>query len=259
MSYLIDALKKAERERRTSQRSDLQSASAADEAPQGRRFQSLVIGVVVVLLAINGALVYRMWFGQPPSDDQKSQAPDVLPDEAQPEDSLVSAAERPTAIERPSRALGTLRLSDGPPPSVNESPARASDQPSSSAGLSAPQNGSVRYSRTPLDADSSGGTQASTSSLKAPVDKADAQDLVEDVPAEDVAENLPDQSQVTGAPDIQINGQLYSSVPGRSFILVEGRRFHEGERLPQGPAIESITPTGATLRYRGKRYHVTGP
>ncbi|WP_423824120.1 general secretion pathway protein GspB [Salinisphaera sp. SPP-AMP-43] len=70
---------------------------------------------------------------------------------------------------------------------------------------------------------------------------------------------LPDQSRVGEAPSVTINGQLYSTVPGRSFILVRGRRYHEGERLAAGPAVESIGPNGATLIYKGERYHVAGP
>tara|TARA_B100001079_G_C16089510_1_gene373399 strand:- start:155 stop:538 length:384 start_codon:yes stop_codon:yes gene_type:complete len=74
--------------------------------------------------------------------------------------------------------------------------------------------------------------------------------------ADDTALMSQDQ---TSAPAITINGQLYSTVPGRSFILVDGRRYHEGERLAAGPAVEQIEPSGAVLRYQGQRYRVDGP
>lgn len=73
-------------------------------------------------------------------------------------------------------------------------------------------------------------------------------------------EDAPSVSDLAGSvPDVSINGHLFSSVPGRSFILVNGRRYHEGERLAAGPAIESIDATGATLNYQGQRYHINGP
>lgn len=60
-------------------------------------------------------------------------------------------------------------------------------------------------------------------------------------------------------PPIELNGHLYSSIPGRSFVLVNGRRYREGERLREGPAVESIDEAGAVLNHRGERFRVAAP
>lgn len=62
-----------------------------------------------------------------------------------------------------------------------------------------------------------------------------------------------------GLPEIELSGHLYSNIPGRGFILVNGRRYREGERLREGPAVESIDESGAVLNYRGERYRVAAP
>lgn len=102
-------------------------------------------------------------------------------------------------------------------------------------------HGSVTYSTAPLDDSDGAGADDRSLATRSPG-------------------SAPSSVEMPGkVPSVTINGQLYSSVPGRSFILVNGHRYHEGERMASGPAVESIDPSGATLIYRGQRYHVPGP
>jgi general secretion pathway protein B len=41
--------------------------------------------------------------------------------------------------------------------------------------------------------------------------------------------------------------------PGRRFVMVNGRRYREGERLAEGPQIVEIVRDGIVLEYRGER------
>lgn len=248
MSYLVDALKKAERERHQFQAGSVASISAG-EAPGaqrgGGRTMRWVVGVLVVCNAV--LLLYLFTPGAPVSEalEPSTPAPSTVaasPPTAEPATQATrstSAGDAPlpsgTPSSRPASArngngqgqdqgsgnvqLSSLRLSN---------PAPARSQPSS--------GGRVTYSQTPLD-DSGDFSAAGQSSRQAPMQNAGSGNL----------------------PAVSINGHLYSSVPGRSFILVNGRRYHEGERLAAGPAVESIDVTGATLNYQGQRYHVKGP
>src|SRR5699024_4863928 len=51
----------------------------------------------------------------------------------------------------------------------------------------------------------------------------------------------------SAVPDINMTGHLHSSSPAQSFILVNGRIYHEGQRLEAGPAIVRIDQNGAVL------------
>lgn len=278
MSYLIDALKKAERDRHARREANLRSAAATDAPTRRGRGMHVVVVVVLALVLINVVLLFRLW--GPDDQDNASRAmsqsgqseeqtgtasgadtaKNIIASHGQKQASSQASAQAPqSSTPEPAaddgrwdnRALGSLRLSQSPSDSSVTSAASASQSPDRSSSRDAPAresagHGTVTYSKAPLSSESS-------STTSQPVTASN------DKRPSGPDENLPNQAQINGAPQIDINGQLYSSVPGRSFILVDGRRYHEGEKLPEGPAIESITPTGATMRYRGKRYHVSGP
>jgi len=41
--------------------------------------------------------------------------------------------------------------------------------------------------------------------------------------------------------------------PGRRFVMINGRRYREGERLQEGPQIVEIVRNGVVMDYRGER------
>jgi general secretion pathway protein B len=47
---------------------------------------------------------------------------------------------------------------------------------------------------------------------------------------------------------------VYAANPAERFVFVNMRKLREGESLPDGTRVESITPTGAILSYRGTRF-----
>lgn len=257
MSYLVDALKKAERERHENQRADMRSLAEGEPPPQGLTSGHTLRWLIGLLVVCNAALLVYLFLpayisagvpaSQPEvvvSDDVSNSASGAVPAESGAGND--EASERPTAPSRDNgRALVAERNSR-----ADNTHSRASsrimrppaDQPRDDGlpdmRLSAQEQarrGRVTYSRSPLD---NSATWQRDAGRDAPVQRS--------VPA-------------GPAPDVTINGHLYSSVPGRSFILVAGRRYHEGERLASGPAVESIDAAGATLNYRGKRYQVDGP
>ena len=48
---------------------------------------------------------------------------------------------------------------------------------------------------------------------------------------------------------------VYDSDPRRRFILVDLQKYREGDRLPNGAVIEKILPDGIQLSYQGTRFH----
>lgn len=289
VSYLIDALKKAERDRHARRDASLRSAAASDSPARGRLGQRLLIAALVLLVLVNALLLFRMW--QPSSDSPRTKTGAALPaagsptspnagEQASPSVPSVqgsierarTAASSPDSAAPPStgsagaaasssarvdlsenRDFGSLRLSDEP------SGQAASGRSSSARDNSTPRPSSPPDNRAESTVQTDGGGSVRYSSEPLSDDTPEAGVSSNQQAEPDPDDNLLNQAQIPGAPQIDINGQLYSSVPGRSFILVDGRRYHEGEKLSEGPAIERITPTGATLRYRGKRYHVEGP
>ena len=64
--------------------------------------------------------------------------------------------------------------------------------------------------------------------------------------------NLPgtkDLQEVIQGMEISIH--LYSDTPANRMIFINGRKYIEGDRIEGLYLIESITPEGAVLSYRG--------
>lgn len=250
MSYLFDALRKAELERYAREHHDLRSVSAGETRHADWVGQRLLISAVIALVVLNvGLMLYLIWPGQQvpvlrhgaPSAPRGSAAGQSASfsrmQAAAAHASAASAATPPDARKAPKNVVDSGLQGSRGPKAAQALPTHGVSIGVSSAS-SVPgtdDHGSVIISTRPLAA-TSGASPASPFSQASPAD-----------------------ASAGRAPKVTINGQLYSSVPGRSFILVNGQRYHEGERLASGPAVESIGRNGAELLYHGERFHVRGP
>ena len=276
MSYLVDALKKAERERHENQRADLRSLAGGEPSTShtGRALRWLV----GVLVACNAALLVYLFLPaavsatlvEPAPTTRSTAAPvaavetansDGAAVEAHADDSLDEQRspippERPATVNRPA-AKARPAQEAGPSTSADNAPRDTTTETSSSMTLPPPRTPAVEQdidvSTFDTGRNESARARGQVTYSATPLDD-DAPYVVEESRSAAVSASPPGS-----APDVEINGHLYSSVPGRSFILVRGQRYHEGERLAAGPAVESIDASGATLNYRGERYHVRGP
>ena len=59
-------------------------------------------------------------------------------------------------------------------------------------------------------------------------------------------------------PDLRLDLHVYSPKPADRFVFINMRKLREGESLPEGIHVEEITPSGAVLSYRGKRFELDG-
>ena len=57
-------------------------------------------------------------------------------------------------------------------------------------------------------------------------------------------------------PPVRMDLHVYAPDPRQRFVLVNMKRLHEGEALPEGVKVDSITPDGAILSYRGIQFMV---
>ena len=54
-------------------------------------------------------------------------------------------------------------------------------------------------------------------------------------------------------PQITIQVHVFEQIPAQRFVIVNGRRYREGETLAEGPALVEIVREGLVLDYRGER------
>jgi general secretion pathway protein B len=55
-------------------------------------------------------------------------------------------------------------------------------------------------------------------------------------------------------PALRLELHAFSDTPADRFVFINGRRYAEGARLPEGPELVSIEARGAVLRHAGRRF-----
>lgn len=229
MSYLVDALRKAERERL--QGAAPGKATLAVDAPYDDERGGLgrVGWVVAVLVGCNLMLFgYLLW----------------------PAASAPSGVTAPEIAAAPPAATGfeAARRS-----------ARSAHQPATAPAVSPQGNmeGNMAPQRTASTAGMPGADVTSErEELEAGVGRVGRSSGQAYPAAASQGRPIPARNEV---PPVNIHGHMFSADPAESFILVDGRIYHEGERLPDGVAVVRIDQEGALLNYRGRRFHVNGP
>jgi general secretion pathway protein B len=61
-------------------------------------------------------------------------------------------------------------------------------------------------------------------------------------------------AQGVSLPALQLNLHVYDAVPANRYVLLNSRRLREGEEVAEGVRVESITPGGVVLNARGRRF-----
>jgi len=55
---------------------------------------------------------------------------------------------------------------------------------------------------------------------------------------------------------LTINAHVYNEIPSGRMVIINMKRYQEGESLREGPRVERITVTGAILSYQSHRFHL---
>jgi len=76
-----------------------------------------------------------------------------------------------------------------------------------------------------------------------------------------IQEDLPRLSQMRAAglisaANLHLDMHVYSDDAAKRFVFVNMVKYREGERLPEGPTIEEITPDGVIMIQQGNRFRL---
>jgi general secretion pathway protein B len=274
MSFILDALKKSESER---QRQNGPALFEVKVAPPRSRF-ALWASILGALLLINGIAVgWVLMRGSTARSAAAAAAPTT--DRALAAQGSTPAAATAGSAQLPNAAPGATVAPAGAAssgtPGVATSAALAATTPptspvASSANIPAPVPASPA-----VPADASTPTEAGAQS---------PEDLVPAVEptrtgrsgtsavaggnatgggangvVRGTSSGLPtyqDAAAARGAniPELRLDLHSYSSRPDERFVFLNMTKLHEGDTLPQGVHVESITPDGVILSYQGAKF-----
>jgi general secretion pathway protein B len=57
--------------------------------------------------------------------------------------------------------------------------------------------------------------------------------------------------------DLHLDVHVYSKVPQQRLVLINTRKYTEGQRLQEGPVVDAIRPDGVILSFQGQRFRLT--
>ncbi|MBM4218943.1 MAG: hypothetical protein FJ171_04760 [Gammaproteobacteria bacterium] len=217
MSLILDALRKSEIERQR------QSGPSMAEFPVAREDRRLPIALVVIgiLLAVN--LAVALYF--------------LLRDEASPAPAAPPAAAPAAAI---AAAPATAQAGPAPvaqPPVAVPSPLASEAVPADSDETEPP---AVYYEPPTQAPDAPDPTLLPRAGVRPGVVMA--------------SEDYAAVAAETGLPELTVDLHIYAADPARRAVFINGHRYARGARLAEGPLVEDITPDGALLSYRGRRF-----
>jgi general secretion pathway protein B len=220
MSFILDALRKSEAERRRQTGTGLVDASHRPPASRRGFWGPLIAIVLIANLVFMG--FYWGRDASPPA--QAISAPPATPPAA-------AKSTTPPPVGRPLAAMAGVS-------SVEDAPYAAT------ADLPAVEETEL-YSETltpPATTDAASDT---------PPPPADSTSVI--------TEGLPTAEQLVGSgalngPVPHLDIHVFSDDPAERFVFINMRKYTEGMQLPEGPRLEQITPEGAVFSNNGQRY-----
>lgn len=276
MSYILDALKKAEAERRGGQHASGPIPPSfhvhARRQPVWQR--PWLWAVLSAAAVVAGGLI---WMGgapssapQPPAQEtQAAQAPATAatPSPAVPAvpaapvvPAVPAAPSAPPVAQAPaSPAPAAPAPSSAPPgasaPPLAQAPARAPEQPVEKprpaerkpAEKKAPE--AARATKKPQEE-----AVAAAPAAPAPVPAEKPKPAPE--PQVGTLRDLPPQIQQE-VPQYSVGGYIYSGNKADRSVVINKRLLREGDEIAPGLTLERMTPTGMVLNYKGYRYRAS--
>ena len=216
MSYILDALKKAEQERDLGRVPRIETVH--DNTPRRARVLPwLIAGILLV------NVVALIWWLRPATHSDVAMA--------------VRQAPMPVAPPVP---IAPVRPASPAAPPVNRMPSPVVVAPPVAAApvVQAAPRAPVK---TPVAPVVSAPIVAKPTADKAP--------LLRDLPADFRAE----------VPSLSLDVHVYAPAAKDRFVLINMKKYREGDQLAEGPRIAEITEDGVVLNYRGRVFRIARP
>ena len=279
MSYILDALRRADAERSRGVVPGLHAQSLpTDGEPAARNHVPLAwaAGAAGVLLAAGvGVLLWAPWKPANPAPDARvalAPAPEFAPgprdnapaqpaqgELAPPQPGAIDPGARP--IEPPLGRVNPPPMTGNPPPpayppTVPRAPAPdtlADRTVAGRVGTLVPRVETRPPAPAPMPAPAPAPAAPAVEHYGAPVAPAAA-------PARPAAvtniKDLPPDVR-SQLPRLAVGGAIYSETPSERMVILNGQVFHEGDKPAADTVLEQIRLKSAVLDFRGQRYEIT--
>jgi general secretion pathway protein B len=242
MSYILDALKRADADRERGHVPGLHSQGKNHPATApGASWHRQTVWAIAVLVLL-AAAVLTWWSLRAPDTPM---APDVRTAAASVEPPLVDAAPPTTP---------SLPILSPEPPVGAQTPAPA--RPPSTPPRLQPSRAKAEAVEEAMAAGAVDTADAAT----------ETEDTVASVPTPPPQTTLTPRpaaarpvatTDASGRPTVRVSGSSYSKNPAHRMLIANGKVVHEGQEIEPGLRLETVGPRSAVLNHRGTLYNIT--
>ncbi|OUD12022.1 general secretion pathway protein GspB [Thioflexithrix psekupsensis] len=256
MSYILEALKKAEQERNLGQVPPLTQSqtplfsAAADTLPL-QRATAWLLGSALLIAVGAGALGH--WFAQQqPTSSKSTHANKTATQQERP-----APNEEKTTALTPTKALPSIIIpSESPPtntnPLANVASVRDPQTPKEKPNIPQAPPTAPPVAKPAPPPQPVARVVKPTETENVPVVATAALPEIQNIP---LFQELPAQTQQRLSP-LVINIHVYAEQAQQRFVLINGRRFREGMTLQANLTLLHIRPTDIILRYQDQLFRL---
>ena len=234
MSLILEALKKAERQHRLGEVPSIGSSPMTDGAIPHRGRMILVVVVLALGMLLLGSYLGKPW--QHPEAEPVTQVPSLQTLPVPQQSQMVPPSRAPTEFALKPEPEPTVVLPASQPQSVQQ---RAVEPASEVVATADP---------VPIEAEPKPESVSEPAPIPAPAPARE----IKPPPPKQMSE-LPD-GFVTNMPKLNIDIHSFDERPGRSYVLINMEKYHEGDYLAEGPLLTKILRDGVILEYMGERF-----
>ena len=252
MSYILDALRKAERERKLGNVPTIDATlDAAGRSSRSSRWPTIIAVALVANATVLGAL-YLYWQHNPETAAARTGAEiETLSAPAVPQAEAVVPLD-PVSAPLPTRPLQTAAVDDR-----QLGAAERQAVPLAPAEPLAAANQDTTPDPVPEPLELAPALPPSQpAEVPVPLKPARTITQVEASPPP-LLEDLPAAYRRT-VPPMDLTVHVYSDTPSQRFVFLNNRRYGEGQDTEEGARIERIQPRGTVLSFQGKQFFLPG-
>ena len=243
MSYILEALKKSEQQRELGRVPGITSVHENTAKSVSGKWLWLI---VAILLLNAGLLVLLLWPDSEPEPVTTS-APIREPVQLRRDRPAVTPlVSQPPVLENPApRVPQAARIAPLPAPPVA---APVKTETTAKPVLQEPAMAAAVLPAQP-QAEQPQAEQAQAEQPPRPAVKADA-------PALPVWPQIPTHlfQQLSG--NLRLDVHVFSDQPQERFVLINMKKYREGEKLQDGPQLDEITAEGVIMSFRGQQFRL---
>ena len=227
MSYILDALRRADAERERGAVPSIHAQQFAlmpgeDDSGGRSRLPLWIIGALAI--ALLGALAWIL-LGREASLPLAAQGPPAVTPVAP---ASVAAAPLPSATAPSTAAIAA----SAPPPAVAAAAEKADRKPTRKAAAKAPAPA----------------TPSPRATVATPAPDAEEKRIY-------AQRDLPDAIRKE-LPNVTVGGSTYSNNSASRMLMINGQIFHEGDSIAKGLVLQRIRQRSAVFDYKGYRYEM---